>query len=73
LVIPDFLASDFIYEHELEAEQGGVKVLWVPVRTSAYKRTALKNYQVALSPDTPLAAMTTAKRDRAWLTICEVI
>jgi hypothetical protein len=78
LVTPDFLASDFIYEHELgpslkEAEQGGVKVLWVPVRTSAYKQTALKNYQAALSPDTPLAAMTMAKRDRAWLTICEVI
>lgn len=78
LVTPDFLASDFIHEHELapllkEAEQGGVKVLWVPVRDSAYKQTALKNYQAALSPDTPLAAMTKAKRDQAWVRICERI
>jgi hypothetical protein len=75
LVTPDFLASDFIYEHELgpflkEAEQGGVKILWVPVRDSAYKRTPLKNYQAVLSPDTPLAAMTKAKRDKAWVRIC---
>ena len=49
LVSPDFLASDFIHEHELgpllkEAEQGGLKILWVPVRDSAYKETPLKNY-----------------------------
>ena len=45
LVTPDFLASDFIHEHESgpllkEAEQGGVRILWVPVRDSAYKQTA---------------------------------
>ena len=50
LVTPDFLASDFIHEHELgpllkEAEQRGVKILWVPVRESAYKQTPLKNYR----------------------------
>ncbi len=79
LVSPDFLASDFIHEHELgpllkEAEQGGrIKILWVPVRDSAYKKTALKNYQAALSPDTPLAAMTKANRDSAWVRICEKI
>jgi hypothetical protein len=78
LVTPYFLASDFIHKHELgpllkQAEQGGVKILWVPIRDSAYKQTALNNYQAALSPGTPLAAMTTAKRDRAWVDICEVI
>jgi hypothetical protein len=50
LVTPNFLASDFIHEHELgpllkEAEQDGVTILWVPIRESAYKQTALKNYQ----------------------------
>jgi internalin A len=78
LVSPDFLASDFIHEHELapilkEAEQGGVKILWVPIRDSAYRRTPLNNCQAVLSPNTPLAAMTRAKRDQAWVTICEEI
>jgi hypothetical protein len=78
LVTPDFLASDFIHEHELgpllkEADQGGVKILWVLVRDCAYRRTPLQNYQAILSLDTPLAAMTKAKRDQAWVTICEKI
>jgi hypothetical protein len=78
LVTPDFLASDFIHEHELgpllkEAEQGGVKILWVPVRESAYKRTPLKDYQPVLNPSTPLAAMDEAKRDQAWVKICDEI
>src|SRR5208283_3462230 len=78
LVTPDFLASDFIHEHELgpfpkEAESGGVKILWVPVRDSAYKQTALKNYQAVLDPNKPLAGMTKAKRDQAWVMICKQI
>jgi TIR domain/CHAT domain/SEFIR domain len=78
LVSPDFLASDFIHEHELgpllkEAEQGGVKLLWIPVRESAYKQTPLKNYHTVLDPGKPLASMTRAKRDQAWVTICEEI
>src|SRR5271166_6422290 len=75
LVSPDFIASDFIHEHELgpllkEAEQGGVRILWVPVYDSSYKRTALKNYQAVLSPDKPLAGMTKARRDKEWVRIC---
>ena len=78
LVSPDFLASDFIHQHELgpllkEAEQGGVKILWVPVRGSAYKHTPLKNYQAVLDPGIPLAAMMKAKRDKAWVKIGEEI
>jgi hypothetical protein len=78
LVSPDFLASDFIHEHELgpllkEAEEGGVKILWVPIRESAYKQTALKNYQAVLDPGKPLAGMPKAKRDQAWVQICQDI
>ncbi|HTD15652.1 MAG TPA: toll/interleukin-1 receptor domain-containing protein [Chthoniobacterales bacterium] len=78
LVTPDFIASDFIHEYELgpflkEAEQGGVGIFWVPVRASSYKRTALKDYQAILDPAQPLAAMTKADRDEAWVRICEEI
>jgi TIR domain len=78
LVSPDFFDSDFIHQHELgpllkNAEQGGVKIFWVPVRDSGYKQTALKNYQALLDPAKPLAGMTQAKRDQAWLKICEEI
>ena len=55
-----------------EAEQGGVRILWVPVRASSYKKTALKDYQAVIDPDTPLAEMK-AERDQAWVTICEEI
>jgi hypothetical protein len=78
LVSPDFLASDFIHEHELgpllkKAEEGGVKILWVPVRDSAYKVTPLKNYQAVHDPGNPLAKMTAADRDSAWVTVCEKV
>jgi hypothetical protein len=78
LVTPNFLASDFIHEYELgtllkEAEQGGVKILWVPVYDSGYKKTALKNYQAVLDPKKPLAGMSKAKRDQAWVKVCEEI
>jgi internalin A len=78
LVTPNFLASDFIHEHELgpllkEADRGGVQILWLPIRESAYKQTALKNYQAVLDPARPLASMTPAARDRAWVKICEEI
>lgn len=77
LVTSSFLASDFVHNHELgpflkEAETGGVRILWVPVRACAWKATPLKNYQAAISPDKPLAEMT-AKRDGAWVKICEKI
>jgi hypothetical protein len=78
LVTPDFLASDFIHEHELgpllkEAERGGVKILWVPVYAGAYKKTALTKYQPVIDPEEPLANMKRAKRDQAWVRICEEI
>ena len=77
LVTPDFLASDFIHEHELgpllkEAEKGGVRIIWIPVRACAYKETPLRNYQAVISPDNPLAQMK-ANRDVAWVKICEEI
>ena len=77
LVSPSFLASDFIHEHELgtfliEAEQGGVRILWVLLRACSYKETPLINYESVAPLDKPLAEMK-AERDRAWVQICEEI
>jgi internalin A len=60
------IAGDFIDEHELgpllKANQGGVKILWIPVRSSAYKQTPLKTYQAIIDPSKPLTGMPKAKR-----------
>ncbi|MGD0259466.1 MAG: toll/interleukin-1 receptor domain-containing protein [Verrucomicrobiota bacterium] len=77
LVTPNFLASDFIHEHELgpllrQASTGGVQILWIPVRACSYEETALKDYQALSSPDKPLAQMK-AERDAAWVKICKEI
>ena len=72
LVSPDFLASDFIHEHELgpllnEAAAGGVTILWVLIRDCSHEETPLASYQAVVSPpDKPFASMPTPKRDSAW-------
>jgi hypothetical protein len=78
LVTKDFLASEFIHEHELtpfvkEAEKGNVCIIWIPVRACAYKETPLRNYQAAIGPDKPLANMKKADRDKAWVKVCDEI
>jgi hypothetical protein len=79
LVTPDFLASDFIHEHELgpllkEAEVGGVRIVWVPVRACSYKKTVLKDYQAVIDPVNPLVNLRAkADRDKVWVGICEEI
>jgi hypothetical protein len=45
----------------------------VPVYDSAYKKTALKDYQAVLGPAKPLGSMTKAQRAQAWVKICEEI
>lgn len=77
LVSPHFLASDFISENELapllkKAEQGGVQILWVPVRASSYKDSPIQKYQAAIPPNKPLAEMK-AERDAAWVRVCDRI
>ncbi len=80
LVSPDFLASDFIHDHELgpflkRAEEGGFKILWVQIRASSYKETRLEAFQAVVSPPAkPLAEMRTrAERDPAWVQLCEEV
>lgn len=77
LVTKDFLASDFIHDHELspllkKAETGGVAIQWVLLRDCNWKKTPLKDYQAAFSTVKPLAEMK-AERDSAWVAICDAI
>lgn len=78
LVSPDFLASDFIDEHELgpllkEAEASGVTILWVLIHDCSWKETRLQDYQAVLPPDNPLGGMKKARRHTAWQTVCQAI
>jgi hypothetical protein len=79
LVSPNFLASDFIAQHELPpllkaAELEGVVILWVPVSSSAYDETPIADYQAALPPSRPLDQMKgPAGRNPAFVKICRLI
>lgn len=78
LVSQDFLASDFIKEHELppllKAEQEeGLTILWIPVSHSTYEHTEIAQYQAAHTPARPLNSLKGASLDKALVAICKKI
>jgi len=71
LVSQNFLASDFILEHEMPplleaAERRGLKILWIAVRRSAVADSPLKQYQALNDPSRPLESLGQDELDEAF-------
>lgn len=74
LVSPNYLASDFISEHELApilraSSDDGLTILWVPLSASLYSATDIGTFQAACDPSRPLDSLTRARRNRLLVEI----
>ncbi|MFN5463660.1 MAG: TIR domain-containing protein [Cyanobacteriota bacterium] len=78
LVSKHFLASDFIYKHELPplleaARKRKLQVLWVPVSDCLYEKTPIATYQSVSPTASPLAKLRGHKRDEVLKAIAKEI
>jgi diguanylate cyclase (GGDEF)-like protein len=78
LVSPNFLASDFITEHELPrileaSAKKGLKIIWIAISHSLYKETEIAKYQAANDPTKPLDFLTPSEQNRVLVNICNQI
>ncbi len=78
LVSPDFLASDFIAQHELPpllkaAGSNGLTILWVCVSACLYEETEINNYQAAHNVSRPLDSFKRAEQNAVLVQICQTI
>jgi hypothetical protein len=78
LVSPEFLASQFIAEHELPplleaAEKQGLKILWVYISPCLYDRTEIADYQASHEIAYPLDSLPPHEQNRVLVQICKEI
>jgi hypothetical protein len=78
LVSPDFLASDFIAEHELPpllkaAEQEGLVVVCLHISHCLYDETEIGKYQAANDPSQTLDLLSPGERNRLLVKVCREI
>jgi hypothetical protein len=78
LVSPNFLASDFIADHELPpileaAEREGLVILWVNLSDCLYSETEIRHYQAAHDIARPLDRLTPSKQNAILADVCRQI
>lgn len=78
LVSPNFLASDFIANHELPplleaAKKEGLTILWIPVSYCLYKETEIEKYRAVSDPSRPLKSLSSFNQNKELTLICEEI
>jgi TIR domain/ATPase family associated with various cellular activities (AAA) len=78
IISADFLASDFIAEHELptllaQAESGGTAILPIIVSPCLFRKTALNAFQAVNSPDKPLSTLPVPEREQVFVNVAEAI
>jgi hypothetical protein len=78
LVSANFLASDFISQHELptllsRASSEGTIIIPIIVSPCLFLESGLSTFQAVNAPDRPLSAMTVAERERVLVKVAEAI
>lgn len=78
LVSPDFLASDFIADHELPplleaTDREGVVILSIILSACVFNDTELAQFQTVNAPSNPLNLLPRGKRDVIWMQAVNII
>jgi hypothetical protein len=74
LVSANFLASDFIAQHELPSLlKKDITILPVIVSPCAFESSELAQYQAINAPSEPLTMMTQAKREAVWSEVAQLV
>jgi hypothetical protein len=78
LVSADFLASEFVWKHEMPeileaAKQYQLRLLWVYLSPAGWEETALKDIQAAHDTTRPLSMLSPGERDETLKNIAREI